>query len=84
VVEADVGLGLVLRNQRWLEQISASEATQISRLVNELDANEMRDAHDSEPITVIRVPLMVGEVESAEGLDAIGALVLDGLNATGA
>jgi anion-transporting ArsA/GET3 family ATPase len=76
--EAKASLGLLLRNHRWLDQIADSEAAQISRLVDEIHP------HGPEQIAIIQVPLMSQEVESAEGLDAIGAFVLDRLMATGA
>jgi anion-transporting ArsA/GET3 family ATPase len=74
----EVSMGMLLRNHRWLEQIADSETAQISRLVNEIGTR------GADQITVIQVPLMSKEVESAEGLDTIGALVVDQLMATGA
>jgi anion-transporting ArsA/GET3 family ATPase len=82
--EAAASIGALWRNHRWLEQMAASEAVQISRLSDEIDTRVAPDSAENAQISVIQVPLMAGEVESAEGLDVIGAIVLDQLMATGA
>jgi anion-transporting ArsA/GET3 family ATPase len=76
-------LGPLQRNQQWLKQITNSEADQIGRLVSGQNAG-VTDVFGADPVAVIQVPVMAKDVETPEGLDAIGAIVMDGLMTTGA